>query len=159
MTSCHPLGRNMLPLHPQRTTLSSFSAVMHHPKYALMTLGSSKSHPTLGNVQKEISLSKAQKTKKLSIRTSLVLEQTQVLLFLMARSTCSVAMVVSTTKGLHTTTCSYLILRPKHGQRLSPQITHQRAEEATLCLLLAANSTSTVVGTPRVNSLTVLDSI
>jgi hypothetical protein len=92
-------------------------------------------------------------------RTSQVLEQTQVPLFSMARSICSVAMVVSTTKESPSTTCLYLILRPKYGQRLSLQITLQRAEEATLCLLLAANSTSMVAGTPSLNSPTPLDSI
>lgn len=159
MTSCHPLGRNMLPLHPQRTIISSFSAVMPHPKSVLMTLGSFKSHPTPGNVLREISQSKAQRTKKVTVRTSPVLEQTQVPPFSMERSICSVAMVVSTTKESLSTTCLYLTLRPKYGQRSSLQITLQRAEEAILCLLLAANSTSMVAGTPSLNSPTPLDSI
>lgn len=159
MTSCHPLGRNMLPLHPQRTTLSSFSVVMPHLKFVSMTPGSSRSQPTPGSVLRETSQSKAQRTKRATNRTPQVLEPTQAQLFSMARSICSVAMVVSTTRELLSTTCLSLILRLKPGLRLSLQTTPQRAEEATPCLLLAASSTSMVAGTPNLNSPTQLDSI
>ena len=136
---------------PLSRTRSSFLVVMPHPRSASTTPGSSPSMDSPGSVPMVKRLL-PQRIKTLpQERQPHVLTPAQP--YSTGKSICSEVTVVLTTSELPSTTCTCSTSRLRSGQRSSLLTTLPRAVVVTPCSPSAECSTSTVVGTPSLNSL------